>query len=123
MAERSLKENASEENVRGWCVKCVERFEIELVNHFAMEEQLVFPLHPGALADELIADHRRMEELVGGMRTAPREETLRAFLELLRRHIRREENEYFQEVQLMVEAGQLETMGAEIDRRAVRVCL
>lgn len=123
MAERSLQENASEENVRRWCAKCVERFEIELVNHFEMEEQLVFPTHPGELADELIADHRRMEELAGGMKTAPREETLRAFLELLRRHIRREESEYFQEVQQVVEAGQLETMGAEIDRRAVRVCL
>jgi len=123
MAERSLKENTGDENVRGWCAKCVERYEIELVNHFEMEEQLVFPTHPGALADELIADHRRMEELVGRMRTTPEEETLRAFLELLRRHIRREENEYFQEVQQVVEAGQLEMMGAEIDRRAVRVCL
>lgn len=123
MAERSLREDSSDENARRWCAKCVERFEIELVNHFEMEEQLVFPAYPGALAEELIGEHRRMEELVQRMRGAAGGEALREFLELLRRHIRREENEYFQEVQQKVEAGQLETMGAEIDRRAVRVCL
>jgi len=123
MAERSLQEDPGEENVRRWCAKCVERFDIELVNHFEMEEQLVFPAYPGALARELIGEHRRMEELVACMRANGGMETLRAFLALLRLHIRREENEYFPEVQERVEDGQLKTMGAELDRRAVRLCV
>jgi hypothetical protein len=37
--------------------------------------------------------------------------------------VRREEGEFFEEVQRILPPDVLERIGAEIDRRAVRVCL
>lgn len=123
LTERGLAADASEESVRRLAQRIVDRYEIELINHFEMEEQLLFPLCPGPLADELIGEHRELERMVQGLAAAPAAERLTEFSGLLRRHIRREENEYFQQVQELVPRDQLDAIGAEIDRKAVRVCL
>lgn len=123
MAARSLAQDPSPQNVAHWCARAVERFEVELVNHFELEEQLLFPAHPGALAEKLIAEHRELEALAAQLRAMPARETLDSFLELLRRHIRLEENEFFESAQRTVPAAQLQSIGEEIDRRAVRICL
>jgi hypothetical protein len=41
----------------------------------------------------------------------------------LRGHIRREENELFQDIQQRLPKDALESAGKEIDARAIRVCL
>ena len=108
--------------------RAIDRYEIELTNHFGIEEQLLFPmiereLGKMAILAELIADHRTLEGMIDQLRTAPSAERLEKFCELLRRHIRREENVLFQDIQRRLPEGALETVAKEIDARAVRVCL
>ncbi|MEP7362845.1 MAG: hemerythrin domain-containing protein [Acidobacteriota bacterium] len=123
MASRSLAEDASPENLVLWCGRAVERFDGELANHFQLEEEILFPAHPGPLAEQLIAEHRELESFVATLRSAPDRSTLDAFLELLRRHIRLEENEFFESAQRSVPAAQLQSIGEEINRRAVQIRL
>lgn len=123
LTDRALAADGGEESVKRLAQRVVDRYEIELINHFELEEQFLFPLCPGPLADELIGEHRELERMVQGLAAAPTAERLTEFCELLRRHIRREESEYFQQVQEKVPREQLDAAGAEIDRKAVRVCL
>jgi hemerythrin-like domain-containing protein len=128
LTERALQADRSEPTVRQLATKAIDRYEIELVNHFAIEEQVLFPLIERELGEmpilaELIADHRRLERMIGEMRTVPSAELLARFCDLLRRHIRREENELFQDAQRRLPAELLAAAGIEIDAQAVRVCL
>jgi len=128
LTERGLGADASPANVAKLAQRAIDRYDIELTNHFGIEEQLLFPmiereLGKMAILAELIADHRTLEGMIDQLRTAPSAERLKKFCELLRRHIRREENELFQDIQQRLPAGVLETVGKEIDARAVRVCL
>ena len=61
--------------------------------------------------------------MVAGLREAPSKEKILAFTDLLRRHIRREENDLFEQAQRTLSRERLDSLGAEIDRRAVRICL
>jgi len=128
LIERALADERSEATIRKLARKAIDRYEIELSNHFGIEEQLLFPLIERELGkmtmiDELVADHRALEEMIDQMRTAPSEELLEKFCALLRSHIRREENELFQDVQSRLPKDLLASAGKEIDARAVRVCL
>jgi len=124
LTRRSMAADASPGNLARLARRIGERYEIELANHFEIEEQVLFPLcGPKPLVAELIAEHRALEAMVAGLREAPAADRLEEFCELLTRHIRREENELFEEVQKELPRPQLERAGEEIDRRAVRVCL
>ena len=128
LTERGIAADASPENLGKLSRRIIDRYEIELTNHFGIEEQLLFPmiereLGKMAILAELIADHRTLEGMIDQLRTAPSAERLEKFCELLRRHIRREENVLFQEIQRRLPEGALETVAKEIDARAVRVCL
>lgn len=128
LTERALQADRSDATVRKLATKAVDRYEIELTNHFAIEEQVLFPLIERELGEmpilaELIADHRALERMIHEMRTVPSAELLASFCDLLRRHIRREENELFQAAQQRLPAGLLAAAGKEIDAQAVRVCL
>jgi hemerythrin-like domain-containing protein len=61
--------------------------------------------------------------MIDEMRTKPSAELLARFCDLLRRHIRREENELFQAAQQRLPVGLLAAAGKEIAAQAVRVCL
>ena len=101
-----------------------DRYELELVNHFEIEEQVLFPLcEDRALIDGLLADHRAIEGLVARLRETPSAELLEQFCELLSTHIRREEKDLFERLQASVPKDLLDRAGREIDSRAVRVCL
>ena len=128
LTERALQADRSDATIRKLATKAIDRYEIELTNHFAIEEQVLFPLIERELGEmpilaELIADHRRLERMIAEMRTAPSADLLLRFCDLLRRHIRREENELFQDVQQRLPTTVLATAGKEIDAQAVRVCL
>jgi len=128
LTERALQADRSKPTIRKLATKAIDRYEIELTNHFAIEEQVLFPLIERELGEmpilaELIADHRRLERMIAEMRTAPSADLLLRFCDLLRRHIRREENELFQDVQQRLPTTVLATAGKEIDAQAVRVCL
>ncbi len=124
MIRRSLVADSSAENVARWARKVQDRYEIELVNHFEIEEQVLFPAcGPLPLIAELVDDHRRIEGLVGQLSSAPSPALLEKFCALLSTHIRREESELFERIQRDLPRETLDRAGAEIDRRAVRVCL
>ena len=128
LTERSLGADASPANVAKLAQRAIDRYEIELTNHFGIEEQLLFPvlereLGKMAIIAELVADHRALAAMIDQLRSAPSAERLETFCDLLRRHIRREENELFQDIQRRLPPGVLETVGHEIDAKAVRVCL
>ena len=125
LTERSLAADSSPANIAQLARRAVDRYDIELTNHFALEEEILFPaleaLQP--LVSSLIADHRRMTALCEQLRGEPSEAVLREFTELLRAHIRREENELFEQAQRILPREQLDEIGRRIEERVVRVCL
>ena len=124
LTRRWLAEDASDANVAKVARRAIDRYEIELANHMEIEEQVLFPACPEMpLSAELIAEHRRLEALIGQLRAAPTAAVLLEFSELLSAHIRREEREFFEQAQKVLPRETLDRLGAEIDRRAVRVCL
>ena len=124
LTRRALAQDSSAENIAKQARRAIDRYEIELVNHFEIEEQVLFPAcGPVPMVAELIADHRALEALIGQLRTAPTAALLEQFCELLSKHIRREENELFEQAQRVLPRDLLDQLGGEIDRRAVRVCL
>ena len=128
LTERALNADQSPGTIRTLAKRAIDRYEIELDNHFAIEEQVLFPLIERELGAspiirELIADHRTLEHMIDELRTAPSVALLQNFCDLLRLHIRREENQLFQDVQQRLPADLLAAAGKEIDAQAVRVCL
>ncbi len=124
LTRRSLSADCSAENLAKLARRVIDRYELELTNHFEIEEQVLFPAcGPTHLVEELVADHRALEGLVAQLRSAPSTGLLEQFCELLSRHIRREESELFEQAQQTLSREALEEMGREIDRRVVRVCL
>lgn len=124
LTRRSLAEDASPANVAKLARRVIDRYELELVNHFEIEEQVLFPAcGPMPIIGELLADHRAIEAFVAQLRTAPSAALLEQFCELLTKHIRREENELFEQIQRALPREVLNRAGGEIDRRAVRICL
>jgi hemerythrin-like domain-containing protein len=128
LTDRALEGGASPETVARLAARAVDRYDLEISNHFAIEEEVVFPaieqeLGAQAVVADLVAEHRQLERIVDHLRTAADADTLRQFSALLRRHIRREENELFEAVQQRMPRKVLDALGAEIDTRAVRLPL
>ena len=124
MTRRSLAADQSPENLAKLARRIADRFELELVNHFEIEEQVLFPACSAPeMVGELVREHREIEALVAELRTAASPALLEQFCVLLTRHIRREERELFEQIQKTLTAEEMERLGREIDRRAVRICL
>ena len=75
------------------------------------------------MIDELLGEHRAIEAIITQLRTAPSAALLEQFCRLLSTHIRREENEFFEQIQRVLPREALDQIGCEIDSRAVRICL
>jgi hemerythrin-like domain-containing protein len=123
LTERSLSQDSSEANVAKLAQKAIDRYELELTNHFEIEEQVLFPASASPLIPDLIGEHRELERMIGVLRSKPEAAVLLSFAALLRRHIRREESELFEQIQRELPREALDRAGTEIDRRAVRICL
>ena len=124
LVRRSLAGDASPANLERLAKRIIDRYEIELVNHFEIEEQVLFPACAGMpIIPSLIAEHRRIERFVQQLRAAPTPALLEDFCALLTTHIRREENELFEQAQRELAPDVLAAAGREIDRRAIRICL
>jgi hemerythrin-like domain-containing protein len=124
MTRRSLAADTSARNLAKLARRVVERYELELVNHFEIEEQVLFPACAAMpLVAQLIAEHRALEALVARLRTECSPALLEEFCEALSSHIRREEKELFEEIQRTLPRETLDAAGAEIDRRVIRICL
>ena len=121
--ERGLRGDPSPEKAAELARKAADLFELELRNHFDLEERLLFPaiqqhLGPVPLVEELIAEHRRLEGLIARL-----PETLPEFAAALQAHIRREEAELFEAVQGRLPEDCLDKLGRAFQAEAVRVCL
>jgi hemerythrin-like domain-containing protein len=128
LTRRSLREDAGSANVARLARRAIDRYELELANHFEIEEQILFPAIENALGKlvlvaGLIAEHREMEGLIAQLRSAPSEALLERLCGLLAAHIRREENDLFQMAQSRLPEPILRELGTAIERKAVRVCL
>jgi iron-sulfur cluster repair protein YtfE (RIC family) len=128
LTRRSLREDASPANVARLARRVIDRYEIELANHFEIEEQILFPAIAKALGDvpliaELIGEHRQIEALIAELRANPSARALEGLCALLSSHIRREENQLFQDAQAGMPQEVLRELGLAIDAKAVRVCL
>jgi hemerythrin-like domain-containing protein len=124
LIRRSLAADGSAENRAKLAKRVVDRYEVELINHFEIEEQVLFPAcGTMPLVEELVREHRQIEALVERVRTEPSSELLEEFCALLSGHVRREESQLFEQIQRELPREVLDRAGVEIDRRAVRVCL
>ena len=123
LVNRSLNEDPGAQNVTRQAGRIIDRYELELTNHFALEEEILFPACPSELTGELTREHREMEALVEGLRTHPTRDLIEKFTELLRRHIRREEEVLFESIQAELPREVLDELGGKIDEKVVRVCL
>jgi hemerythrin-like domain-containing protein len=128
LTRRSLREDASAANVAQLARRAIDRYELEISNHFELEEQLLFPALENALGKEfaaagLIAQHREVEDLIAQLRTVPTAELLERLCGLLAQHIRLEENEVFQLAQARLAAPVLLELGRAIQSKVVRICI
>lgn len=128
LTRRSLREDASPANVAKLARRVVDRYDLELANHFEIEEQILFPAVENALGKlslvaDLIAQHRQVEDLVAQLRSAPTAELLERLCGLLPEHIRREESELFQGAQSRLPEAVLRELGTAIEAKVVRICL
>jgi len=103
--------------------KARDLFQVELRNHFDLEERILFPairehLGPAPLVEQLVAEHRDLEGLADGL-----PETLDRFAAALRAHIQREERELFEDIQVRLPGEVLDRVGEALQAEAVRVCL
>src|SRR5579862_3986012 len=88
MTRRSLSADSSAGNIAKQARRAIDRYEIELVNHFELEEQILFPACPSSpLIDALLADHRAIESLIARLRELPSADLLEQFCVLLTAHI------------------------------------
>lgn len=112
------------EGVRRVAQQAIDYYEVELAGHFAIEEEVLFPVC-GAMPmiGELVAEHRAIERRVEELRAAPSAVLLEQFFTELAAHIRREERDLFEQIQQTLPAEVLRQAGEEIERRVVRVCL
>ena len=128
LTRRSLREDASPANVAKLARRAIDRYELELTNHFEIEEQILFPAIENALGklslvNSLVAQHRQVEDLIGQLRSAPEAALLERLCGLLAEHIRREESGLFQMAQSGLPEPMLRELGAAIEAKAVRICL
>ena len=104
--------------------------DVELLGHFQVEENVLFPtvrarLDSDAVVDELIEQHRTLEDLVKRLADATDDQRialLTEFGDLLHRHIRIEERQLFQEIQAKLDEKQLAELGQEVDANVQKVC-
>jgi hemerythrin-like domain-containing protein len=94
----------------------VDHFEAEMRGHFELEERFLFPALAGfpevsTLVSELIAEHRRLTLLVDTCRSEPMRSAILEFTDLLRSHVRKEENVLFEAAQRLLSREQLEHIG------------
>jgi hemerythrin-like domain-containing protein len=128
LVRQALERDGSAENVARQAKRIADRYEVELANHFQLEEEILFAvaqetLGPITLVSRLATEHRRLEKLAAALASTPTRELVDEFCTLLPAHIRCEENELFQDLQQRLPRSVLDRMGLVFEQRAVRICL
>jgi hemerythrin-like domain-containing protein len=128
LTRRALREDTTPENIAQLARRAIDRYDLELVNHFEIEEQILFPAMEGnlgklSLVSSLIEQHREVDDLVAQLRARPTAGLLERLCGLLEEHIRREERDLFEMAQSRLPRAILLELGRDIETKAVRVCL
>jgi len=108
-------------DVQAWQAEIAQHFEQELKIHFSAEEQVLFPaarqfaeLTP--LVEELIADHVALRESFSqaeALRMSTK--NLPAFAQQLSTHIRKEERQLFERLQMKMTPEELAALGEQLE--------
>jgi hemerythrin-like domain-containing protein len=108
-------------DLKPWQVEIEQHFEQEIKIHFSAEEQVLFPAarqfpELAPLVEELIADHTALRESflqaeAGRMST----KSLPAFAQQLSAHIRKEERQLFEQLQLKMTPEELSALGTKLE--------
>jgi hemerythrin-like domain-containing protein len=123
---RGLEEsNAGEAWLRSMAEKTAGFFASDLRRHFEVEEEVLFPAmeclpEASALLAELLDEHRALERLIAGLPQlsgSGLEGTLRQFADLLKGHIRKEENRLFPLFENLLSPELADQIGGEIQAR------
>jgi hemerythrin-like domain-containing protein len=130
LIDRGLKEDPTPEKAGELARKVAAMADAELLGHFRVEEETLFPsvrgfLEAGEVIDELIEQHREMESLMESIaRSSGPEQSvlLKQFGELLSRHIRIEERQLFEEIQAKLPPEEIGKLGRQIEDQVQRVC-
>src|SRR4029077_11312566 len=104
-----------------WSGEIRQIFAVEVANHFAAEEKVVFPaavafpnLHP--LVEELLAEHVSLRDLFTRAATATLDvNSLRSFVDQLSSHIRKEERQLFAGMQQVMTAAEFSLVGIALE--------
>ena len=128
--DRGLKAEPTSDKALELADKVARLAEVELLGHFRVEEEILFPavrpfLRSGALLDRLVSEHRVMEDLIRRIAEATDEDRiplLKRFGDVLHGHIRTEERELFQEIQGELDASQLAAVGRDIAAKVEVFC-
>lgn len=104
-----------------------------LLRHFRAENECLLArlVRHVSLDDELVRrtqkDHLKMEALTADMRDSPspdrRREAMARFGEILRDHIRWEEEKLFEASQRLLKGDELKALGRELEQRLPPLCL
>jgi hemerythrin-like domain-containing protein len=74
------------------------------------------------LIDRLLGEHRLLEQLAGEIAVSRSADSLSVFAELLRAHVRIEENELFEQIQNRLRPDTLARLGDELGGGSAPVC-
>jgi len=127
--QRALR--AGKVNPRAWQAEAHQLYADEVQIHFMAEEKILFPAarqfpELAALVEELSVEHQRLREyFVRAGEGKIDEGGLATFTQLLAGHIRKEERQLFEVMQLRLRPEDLKSLGLELKRaleEAVQLC-
>jgi hemerythrin-like domain-containing protein len=114
-----------------WQLEVQQLYANEVQFHFTAEEEVLFPAARRlpeliALVEELSVEHGRLREYFGRAEQGTMDEgELQAFAKLLSLHIRKEERQLFEAIQMQMRPEELKSLGDELARAledAVQAC-
>lgn len=101
-------------DLEGKCEYAISFYNGPLQKHIQTEEDLLFPAVGGKspeldqLIAELIEEHKQLGQLINNLKnTSDLEEALDALGQLLEKHVRKEERQFFQLIQASLTASEL----------------
>jgi hypothetical protein len=108
--------------------RVIDRYELELANHFEIEEQILFPAIENALGKlslvaDLIAQHRQVEDLIAQLRSAPTRRCWSGCAACSRSISGARRTTCSRWLKARLPEPVLRELGAAIERRVVRICL
>jgi hemerythrin-like domain-containing protein len=100
----------------------------DLKEHFEAEEQILIPAMNNtsfdkSLNDQLLQEHALIRSYIGSMNNADKIPSIKAFTELLEKHIRFEERIFFPEVEKILSQDQLQKIGEQLKEEEEKNCM